>query len=205
MAIEEANPALKGKLGFFPIPGKTADKPGAVFTGGSDLVIPEASLHQAQAYEVVKALAGEAFQTRHGQGDELRAQQGLPRRGPDGNEAAAAMAAGAANGHATPTRPNWAAVEAKNPIKQYMTKFLTGADAAGRRGAASEADHQAILNTASPDRPPVRRLHHLGGVCCVPGARRTPGHPAAPPAPRRRRPPPRPPRRFRPAASGRTC
>ena len=62
MAIEKANPALKGKLGFFPIPGKTADKPGAVFTGGSDLVIPEASQHQDQAYEVVKALAGEEFQ-----------------------------------------------------------------------------------------------------------------------------------------------
>ncbi len=39
--VIEKNPDLKGgKLGFFPIPGKTADTPGAVFTGGSDLVIP---------------------------------------------------------------------------------------------------------------------------------------------------------------------
>ncbi len=35
-------------------------------------------------------------------------------------------------------------------------------------------------------------------MCCVPGARRTPGHPAAPPHPEAP-PPPRPPRRFRPA------
>jgi N,N'-diacetylchitobiose transport system substrate-binding protein len=48
--IAQANPALKDKIGFFPIPGKTADKPGAVFTGGSDLIIPEASANQDAAY-----------------------------------------------------------------------------------------------------------------------------------------------------------
>ncbi len=31
--VVQDNPALKGKLGFFPIPGKTAATPGAVFTG----------------------------------------------------------------------------------------------------------------------------------------------------------------------------
>ena len=44
-SIVENNPELKGKLGFFPIPGKTAGTPGAVFTGGSDLVVPAASGH----------------------------------------------------------------------------------------------------------------------------------------------------------------
>jgi N,N'-diacetylchitobiose transport system substrate-binding protein len=148
VAIEKANPDLKGKLGFFPIPGKTADKPGAVFTGGSDLVIPEASLHQDQAYEVVKALAGEEFQL-----DMAKEMSYVPNKVSfagvlSGNEATAAMAAGAANGHATPNSPNWAAVEAKNLIKEYMTKFLTGDDAAADAGAASEAI-TAILNTKS--------------------------------------------------------
>ncbi|WP_371785797.1 extracellular solute-binding protein [Streptosporangium subroseum] len=148
VAIEKANPDLKGKLGFFPIPGKTADKPGAVFTGGSDLVIPEASLHQDQAYEVVKALAGEEFQL-----DMAKEMSYVPNKVSfagvlSGNEATAAMAAGAANGHATPNSPNWAAVEAKNLIKEYMTKFLTGDDATADAGAASEAI-TAILNTKS--------------------------------------------------------
>nr|WP_308201527.1 hypothetical protein [Sphaerisporangium perillae] len=67
VAIEKADPELAGKLGFFPIPGKTADRPGVVFTGGPDLIIPEASRNQ-----VVKALAGERFQrVRHGQGVDL--------------------------------------------------------------------------------------------------------------------------------------
>ncbi|MEW2521922.1 extracellular solute-binding protein [Actinacidiphila alni] len=147
-AIIKANPAMKDKIGFFPIPGKTADKPGAVFTGGSDLVIPEASRHQELAYEVVKALAGTKWQT-----DMAKEMSYVPNRTSlagvlSGNEGASVMAVGAANGHATPNSPNWAAVEANNPIKQYMTQVLTGADpdAAGRTASAAITK---ALNTAS--------------------------------------------------------
>ena len=38
------------------------------------------------------------------------------------------MAKGAAQGRATPNSPQWAAVEADNPIKPYMTAVLNGAD-----------------------------------------------------------------------------
>jgi N,N'-diacetylchitobiose transport system substrate-binding protein len=51
---------------------------------------------------------------------------------------AAAMAVGAANGHATPNTPQWAAVEAKNPIKDYMTAVLTGRDARSAAATASQ-------------------------------------------------------------------
>ncbi|MBC7267330.1 MAG: sugar transporter, partial [Streptomyces sp.] len=50
---------------------------------------------------------------------------------------AAAMAVGAANGHATPNTPQWAAVEAKNPIKEYMTAVLTGRNAQTEAAKAS--------------------------------------------------------------------
>ncbi len=147
-AIVKANPDLDGKLGFFPIPGPTADKPGAVFTGGSDLIIPVASQHQELAYEVVKALAGEDFQTAM-----AKAMSYVPNRTSfagalAGSEGAAAMAIGAANGHATPNTPAWAAVEAKNVIKEYMTEALTGGDAAGAAARASDTITQ-ILGTDS--------------------------------------------------------
>lgn len=147
-AIIKANPAMKDKLGFFPIPGKTADKPGAVFTGGSDLVIPEASQHQALAYEVVKAFAGTKWQT-----DMAKEMSYVPNRTSlagvlAGNAGASVMAVGAVNGHGTPNSPNWAAVEANNPIKQYMTQVLTGADPDSAGKTASEAITKA-LNTAS--------------------------------------------------------
>jgi N,N'-diacetylchitobiose transport system substrate-binding protein len=147
-AIIQANPKLKDKLGYFPIPGKTADKPGAVFTGGSDLVIPAASKHQAMAYQVVKALTGTTWQTQI-----AKTMSYVPNRTSlagvlADNPGASAMAVGAANGHATPNSPNWAAVEADNPIKEYLTQVLTGADPATAGKTASEAIAKA-LNTSS--------------------------------------------------------
>ncbi|MEU4573090.1 extracellular solute-binding protein [Nonomuraea sp. NPDC023979] len=137
--VLEVEPGFKDKLGFFPIPGKTADKPGAVFTGGSDLIVPVASRHQEQAYEVVKALTGERFQT------ELAKEMAfVPNRTSlagvlAGDEATAAMAAGAAQGRATPNTPNWAAVEATSVIKQYMTAVLTGGDPRAEARKVSES------------------------------------------------------------------
>ncbi|MFC9704914.1 extracellular solute-binding protein [Streptomyces sp. NPDC056943] len=137
--VEEINPALKGKLGFFPVPGKTAAAPGAVFTGGSDFIVPEASTHPEAAYEVVAALAGEKWQT-----DMARTMSYVPNRTSlarviQDDAGTAAMAAGAARGRATPNSPQWAAVEATNPIKQYMTAVLTGTDPATAAAAASRS------------------------------------------------------------------
>ncbi|MEU3298696.1 extracellular solute-binding protein [Streptomyces sp. NPDC006678] len=137
--VEEANPALKGKLGFFSIPGRTADRPSATFTGGSDLIVPEASAHHDAAYEVVKALAGEKWQS-----DMARTMSYVPNRTSlahviQDNEGTAAMAAAAAQGRATPNSPQWAAVEATNPIKQYMTAVLTGDDPATAAKGASDS------------------------------------------------------------------
>jgi N,N'-diacetylchitobiose transport system substrate-binding protein len=142
--ITQANPALKDKLGFFPIPGKTADKPGAVFTGGSDLIIPEASANPDAAYTFIKDLSGEQWQT-----DLAKTMKYVPNRtslasAVGADEGTAAMAAGAANGKATPNSPNWAAVEAKNPIKEYQTKVLTGGDPAAAAKAADEIITQAL-------------------------------------------------------------
>ncbi|MFD1546741.1 extracellular solute-binding protein [Nonomuraea guangzhouensis] len=136
--VLEVEPKMKDKMGFFPIPGKTADKPGTVFTGGSDLIIPVASQRQDQAYEVVKALAGEQFQT-----ELAKAMSFVPNRTSlagvlAGDEGTAAMATAAANGRATPNTPNWAAVEATSVVKQYMTAVLTGADPAAEAKKVSE-------------------------------------------------------------------
>ncbi|WP_351227262.1 extracellular solute-binding protein [Streptomyces sp. NPDC002133] len=137
-AIEEANPALKDKLGFFPIPGKTAERPCAVFIGGSDLIIPEKSRERGAAIEVVKALAGERWQK-----ELARTMSYVPNKSSlasavEGDAATAAMAAGATRGRATPNSPQWAAVEADNPIKPYMTAVLQGKDPEKEAKSASE-------------------------------------------------------------------
>ncbi|MGW3664359.1 extracellular solute-binding protein [Streptomyces sp. NPDC005141] len=136
-AIERTNPDLKGKLGFFPVPGKTAATPGAVFTGGSDLVVPKNTDDRAGATDVVSALVGAKWQT-----ELARTMNYVPNKtklagAVSGEEGVAAMAAGAAHGRATPSSPQWAAVEADNPIKDCMSKILGGADPATEARRAS--------------------------------------------------------------------
>lgn len=49
-----------------------------------------------------------------------------------------ATAAGAAQGRATPHSPQWASVEADNPIKPYMTAVLQGKEPGRAARAASK-------------------------------------------------------------------
>ncbi|MGW4544906.1 extracellular solute-binding protein [Streptomyces violaceorubidus] len=145
--VEEKNPELKGKLGFFPIPGKTADRPGAVFTGGSDLVVPAVAAHQEEAFTLIRELTGDAWQKKLAVAMSYVPNKTTLAGAVADDPGTAAMAAGAANGHATPNTPQWAAVEAKNPIKEYMTAVLTGEDAAS---AAAEAS-RTITETLGSD------------------------------------------------------
>ncbi|MEU3832127.1 extracellular solute-binding protein [Streptomyces microflavus] len=146
--IVEKNPGLKGKLAFFPIPGKTADTPGSVFTGGSDLVVPAAAAHPEEAVTFIKELTGDEWQKKL-----AVAMSYVPNRtslasAVAGDPGAAAMAVGAAEGHATPNTPGWAAVEAENPIKDYMTAVLTGGDPAKEAAKASQ-DITRAMNAGS--------------------------------------------------------
>ncbi|NDK23232.1 extracellular solute-binding protein [Streptomyces sp. TR1341] len=137
-AIVKQNPELKGKLGYFPVPGPNASRPGAVFTGGSDLVVPQNTKDQFAATAVIGALTGAKWDT-----ELARTMNYVPNKttlatAVSGEEGVAAMAAGAAHGRATPNTPQWADVEADNPIKQYMTRVLNGADPATEARRASQ-------------------------------------------------------------------
>lgn len=143
-AILKQNPELEGELGYFPVPGRTADQPGAVFTGGSDLVIPAKTDTREGAVEVVAALTGAQWNT-----DLARTMNYVPNKAElagsvEGEEGVAAMAAGAAQGRATPITPRWSAVEADNPIKEYMTKVLTGSDPATEAERAARRITEAL-------------------------------------------------------------
>ncbi|WP_030863999.1 extracellular solute-binding protein [Streptomyces sp. NRRL S-37] len=143
-AVLKQNPELEDELGYFPVPGRTAGKPGAVFTGGSDLVIPARTDTREGAVEVVAALTGDRWNT-----ELARTMNYVPNKAGladsvKGEEGVAAMAAGAAQGRATPATPRWSAVEADNPIKEYMTEVLTGADPATGAGRAARRITEAL-------------------------------------------------------------
>ncbi|QTE02536.1 extracellular solute-binding protein [Streptomyces cyanogenus] len=143
-AVVRQNPALEGKLGFFPVPGRTAGRPGTVFTGGSDLVVPRNTDDQFAATAVVAALTGAKWDT-----ELARTMNYVPNKttlagAVAGEEGVAAMAAGAAHGRATPHTPQWADVEADNPIKEYMTRVLNGADPVTEARRASRRITEAL-------------------------------------------------------------
>ncbi|MFF1957191.1 extracellular solute-binding protein [Streptomyces sp. NPDC058220] len=142
--IVEKNPKLKGKLGFFPVPGKTGDKPGHVLTGGSDLIVPKNSSHQYLAVQVVAALADEKWQIEHAKTMSFVPNKAKLAASLGGGAGITAMAAGAAQGRATPNSPQWANVDVDNPIKPYMTAVLNGKDAKAAAEAVSERITDAL-------------------------------------------------------------
>ncbi|MFI5806206.1 extracellular solute-binding protein [Streptomyces sp. NPDC051561] len=127
--IEEKNPEMRGKLGFFPLPGKKRGAPGSVFIGGSDLVVPQNSDQRRSAIKVIEALSGEKWQV-----ELARAMNYVPNKVSlssavgNGDEGMVAMTQGSFAGRATPASPKWGQVEADNPIKAYMTEVLNGAN-----------------------------------------------------------------------------
>lgn len=146
--VMEKNPELKGKLGFFPVPGKSADTPGAVFTGGSDLVVPTASGKQDAALAFIKELTGDVWQKKLAVAMSYVPNRTTLASAVADDPGAAAMAVGAANGRATPNTPGWAAVEAENPVKDYLAAVLTGGDPAKEAAKASQ-DITRAMNTGS--------------------------------------------------------
>ncbi|MFD1829773.1 extracellular solute-binding protein [Streptomyces desertarenae] len=136
--ITEANPGLTGKLGFFPIPGKEKGEPGAVFTGGSVLIIPERAAEQKEAYSFVKLATGEKWQRELARTMSVVPNSTELADALEDDPGATAMAEGARNGHATPNSPRWGRLEADNPIKEYQTEVLRGADPATAAREASE-------------------------------------------------------------------
>ncbi|MGD9485914.1 extracellular solute-binding protein [Streptomyces sp. TRM70308] len=137
--ITERNPDLRGKLGYFPVPGKKAGEPGAVFTGGSVLIIPERARDPEGGYAFLRLLTGDRWQR-----EIAKTMSYVPNKSTlvdalEGDPGAEAMARGAEAGRATPNSPSWARLEADNPIKDYQTAVLTGQSPVTAAREASDA------------------------------------------------------------------
>lgn len=123
----KANPAIEKEIGYFTIPGESADKPEGVFLGGSNLAVAEGSKKQDLAREFLKiALSDKNEAAMSKEVGSLPNKTSLLAN-VKGNGAAEAAAPAAKGGGTTPLIPEWAEVEnAPNPIKAYMTAVLNG-------------------------------------------------------------------------------
>ncbi|AYN38895.1 extracellular solute-binding protein [Streptomyces dangxiongensis] len=129
-----ANKAIEKDLGYFTIPGESADKPEGVFLGGSNLAVAQGSKKQALAKEFLKIALSDQYEGELAKLNGVIPNKQALESNLKGNAVAEAAAPGAAAGGTTPLIPEWGAVEnSPNPIKSYMTAVLNGkspADAA---------------------------------------------------------------------------
>ncbi|MFB6891071.1 extracellular solute-binding protein [Kitasatospora sp. NPDC056327] len=127
----------KDKIGFFPLPGKTADKPSGVFLGGSNLAIASASKNTDMAKDFLKIALNDKNEGAVAASGLIPNKASLNDKVVGDFASAAKLAAGA--GGITPTTPNWASVENDpNPIKEFLTAALTG----DYNAAAKKADDE---------------------------------------------------------------
>ncbi len=137
-AVLKADPGLKDKLGYFPIPGKKAGQPCAVFTGGSDLIIPENAPSAAPP-----STSSRRWPARSGRPNSPAPWATCPTRRASPPSSPARRPPppwpGAPRAAGPPNSPQWANVEADNPIKPYMTAVLQGGDPLKAARKASEA------------------------------------------------------------------
>ncbi|WP_225095529.1 extracellular solute-binding protein [Streptomyces sp. CoH27] len=138
----QTDKAIEKQIGYFTIPGATADKPEGVFLGGSNLAVAQNSKHQSLAKEFLKIALSDPYEGELAKLNGVIPNKTALQSNLKGNGAAEAAAPAAAAGGTTPLIPEWAAVEnTPNPIKSYMTAVLNGKDpAAAAKDVEGEID-----------------------------------------------------------------
>ena len=146
---ESKNDAIKGKLGVFKIPSATGKDSAPVFLGGSNLGIAAGSQNQDLALDWVKLLTGEKYQKLMIAAGNVPNSKTLAKDATSENpNLAVAAGAAAAGSFVTPQDPRWASVEAgANPLKDMLTKVLTGQASIADAAKAANTEIEARMNT----------------------------------------------------------
>jgi N,N'-diacetylchitobiose transport system substrate-binding protein len=146
---ESKDAAIKGKLGVFKIPSATGKDSAPVFLGGSNLGIAAGSQNQDLALDWVKLLTGEKYQKLMIAAGNVPNSKTLAKDATSENpNLAVAAGAAAAGSFVTPQDPRWASVEAgANPLKDMLTKVLTGQASISDAAKAANTEIEARMNT----------------------------------------------------------
>jgi N,N'-diacetylchitobiose transport system substrate-binding protein len=110
----------------FPLPG-TDGEPAPVLLGGSNIAISANSQNQELAYNLVKLMLSDEYQTQMAQAGLTPAKLSLaPELGTD--EFAQAAVDAASNAKLTPAAANWAAVEGSRVLEDLFVDIANGGD-----------------------------------------------------------------------------
>jgi N,N'-diacetylchitobiose transport system substrate-binding protein len=131
-------PALKSQIGVFALPGKTAGTTAPAFLGGSNLAVSAKSAHADLAYDLLKIMTSDGYQTQFAAKGLLPAKKSLLAK-VTGDEAATAQAKAAANSRFVPSSDKWAAIEAGTVLPDMLVAIAKGGDVAAEAKKADEA------------------------------------------------------------------
>jgi N,N'-diacetylchitobiose transport system substrate-binding protein len=135
LADQGGCPSAAKNLGVFALPGTTAGQTAPIFLGGSNIGISAKSQHKDLAFDVVKLLLSDGYQTRMAAAGLIPAKTSLvTKMGTD--EVATATAAAAQNTKLTPAAPGWANVEADKIMEDLFVNIARGGDVTSLAKAA---------------------------------------------------------------------
>ncbi|MCI2417003.1 extracellular solute-binding protein [Saccharopolyspora sp. K220] len=139
-SVLEKNPALADKIGFFPMPGFTADASLPVIVSGSTIGIATNSPDQALAKDWLRIITSKTFQQKMAQQLNLLpiVPGFLPAEGVPEQLTVAAQASG--HSFPLPNSPGEATLENERYNEQFFSKIASGADIAQ---SAAEYDKHA--------------------------------------------------------------
>lgn len=137
-------PGAAKNLGVFALPGKAPGETAPVFLGGSNIAIAAKSKNKKLAYEALKLLLSDGYQTKMAQAGLIPAKTSLLGAMGD-SDVAKATSAAASNTKLTPAAPGWANVESDRILEDLFVAIARGGDVSA---LAKEADTKitAALN-----------------------------------------------------------
>src|SRR6266536_31803 len=138
------NPALKDKLGAFPIPSHNSGQTAPVFLGGSDLGVAAKSKHLNLANEWVGMLTGQKHMTDMATvGGVIPNTTSLLGLGTGLNTV---FFSAAKNSRFVPNSQNWASVESANVLPDMLVKIFTRQQSVADATSAASTRITTILN-----------------------------------------------------------
>lgn len=144
--IQDADAGCPGtpagdNIGVFALPGSSGPAP--VLLGGSNVAISAQSQHPELAYELLKLILSDEFQTQYAEAGLTPAKLSLTSAMDDTETNAAAIEA-AATAKLTPPAEKWATVEGARILEDFFVGIATGGDVEQLAGDADAAITDAL-------------------------------------------------------------
>ncbi|WP_460460923.1 extracellular solute-binding protein [Angustibacter peucedani] len=137
-------PKAEKDLGVFALPGTTAGQTAPVFLGGSNIAIAAKSKHPDLAYNLLKVILSDGYQTKMAAAGLIPAKTSLfSSLGND--DVAKAISQAASNTKLTPAAPGWANVESDKILEDLFVQIAKGGDVQ-QLATAADTKITAALN-----------------------------------------------------------